>query len=103
MATAEYNNSGVPLVAFGTKGMFLSTTGAPEKPKKVASPQDPDPDKTIIDNVTVSDWGTGNRFPDTADGIITKVGVLNSGLKFIRNFTLGQGIYPVRVVGYDDN
>jgi hypothetical protein len=31
------------------------------------------------------------------------VSVLNSGLKFIRNFTLGQGIFPVTVEGFDDN
>jgi hypothetical protein len=46
--------------------------------------------------------GTGNRFPDASDALISKVGVLSTGLKFIRNFTLGQGIYPVRVTGYDD-
>lgn len=41
-------------------------------------------------------------FRNMADQLVSRVGVLNTGLKFIRNFTLGQGIYPVRVTGYDD-
>jgi len=55
-----------------------------------------------MDSYEVADWGSGNRFPDMADALVSRVGVLNTGLKFIRNFTLGQGIYPVRVTGYDD-
>jgi len=98
------NNVGVPLVAFGTRGVYLSTTGAPvEKPKKLSTPSPVNPDKTVIDNIEISDWGAGNRFPSDADTIINSVSVLNSGLKFIRNFTLGQGIFPVTVEGFDDN
>ena len=41
-------------------------------------------------------------FRNMADQLVSRVGVLNTGLKFIRNFTLGQGIYPVRLTGYDD-
>jgi hypothetical protein len=105
MANLVFNNAGVPLVGFGTKsGMYINTTGAPtEKPKKVAEPTDNDPDKTIIGNIEIADWGAGNRFPTDADAIINSVSVLNAGLKFIRNFTLGQGIFPVTVEGYDDD
>ena len=104
MANVQFNNAGVPLIGYGTRGLYLSTMGAPEeKPKKQASPKDADPDKTTLDNLIISDWGSANNFPVFADKIINSVSVLNSGLKFIRNFTIGQGIFPVTVEGFDDN
>ncbi|MCY1720159.1 hypothetical protein OU798_07385 [Prolixibacteraceae bacterium Z1-6] len=104
MAQAEFNNKGVPLVAFGNRGVYLSTTGAPApKPKKTAEPKNDDPDKTLLEGIEISDWGTGNRFPTDADTTINSVGVLNSGLKFTRNFTIGQGIFPVQITGYDND
>ena len=105
MANLVFNNAGVPLVGFGTRsGMYLSTTGAPDaRPKKISTPAEKDPDKTTVGDIQIADWGAGNKFPTDADNIINSVSVLNSGLKFIRNFTLGQGIFPVTVEGYDDN
>lgn len=112
MATIEYNATGTPLMGYGKKGTFITTTGAPKakaatgtdkKPTKIAEPKNDDPDKTTAGDIEISDWGVGNKFPSDADTIIGSVPVLNSGLKFIRNFTLGQGIFPVRVKGYDDN
>ncbi|MFW5830745.1 MAG: hypothetical protein ACOCVA_00750, partial [Prolixibacteraceae bacterium] len=104
MAELQFNTEGVPLVGYGTRGMFLSTTGAPEpKPKKTAEPKNDDPDKSTVGDIEISDWGTGNNFPDKSLNTIKSTGVLNSGLKFIRNFTLGQGIFPVTVEGYDDD
>ncbi len=98
MAEVQFNKSGVPLIGYGSRGLYLSTMGAPEpKPKKLSSPQNDDLDKTSIDNFYVSDWGTGNTFPTASDVTINSVSVLNSGLKFIRNFTIGQGIFPVTV------
>ncbi len=103
MADLLFNNNGVPLMGYGTKsGTILATTGAPTEKLKLANPKKADTEKTTVDNSEISDWGTGNKFPDDSDKIINKVGVLNSGLKFIRNFTIGQGIYPVKVTGYDD-
>jgi len=99
-----FNKSGVPLVGYGTRGVFMSTSGTPGvKPIKKAEPKDPDADKTSVGDIEISDWGTGNRFPTAADEIINSVGVLNSGLRFIRNFTIGQGIFPVQVTGYDND
>jgi hypothetical protein len=97
-----YNASGTPLVGYGTRGVFMSTTGAPQPPVKKAEPKNDDPDKTMVGEIEISDWGSANKFPHDADAIIGSVGVLNSGLKFSRNFTLGQGIFPVTVEGYDD-
>ena len=104
MANVQFNKVGVPLIGYGSRGLYLSTMGAPEeKPKKIAAPQQADPDKTSLENYNISDWGAGNSFPTKGDEIINSVSVLNSGLKFIRNFTIGQGIFPVTVEGFDDN
>jgi len=103
MAEVQFNKQGVPLMGYGTRGAFISTTGTPTVKPKTAEPKDPERDKTTIDGIDISDWGTGNNFPAKADEIINKVGVLNSGLKFIRNFTIGQGIFPVKVIGYDSD
>lgn len=103
MANIQFNNKGVPLIGYGSKGLMLNTTGSPiEKLKKISSPSIADPDKTTVDKYEISDWGAANAFPTNSDETINSVSVLNSGLKFIRNFTLGQGIFPVTVEGYDD-
>jgi len=38
-----------------------------------------------------------------ADQVISSVGVLNTGLKFTRNFTLGQGIFACTVTDFDES
>jgi hypothetical protein len=99
------NKAGIPLIGYG-KRSIIHTTGAPalasgskpEMPK-----QEPNETMTINGGQKIVDWGDGNRFPTEAELIIGKTGVLNTGLKFIRNFTLGQGIYPVTVEGYNDD
>ena len=104
MANVQFNKAGAPLIGYGNKGTFISTTGAPlEKPKNISAPQQADPDKTSLEGVNIADWGSANNFPEAGDKIINSVSVLNSGLKFIRNFTIGQGIFPVTVEGFDDN
>ena len=115
MADVVFNRAGVPLVGYGSSH-FFQTTGAPLGAASAAAfsasasgsgsvvlaPSSAELPKTFVDSFEVADWGSGNRFPDMADQLVSRVGVLNTGLKFIRNFTLGQGIYPVRVTGYDD-
>ena len=104
MAEVQFNNKGVPLIGYGTRGAYISTMGAPtDKPPKLATPTKADPDKTTVGKIEISDWGLNNNFPNTGDVTINSVSVLNSGLKFTRNFTLGQGIFPVTVIGYDNN
>lgn len=101
---AVYNKKGVPLIAHG-KRTFITTTGAPihAKTQNPAKPVE-EPSETInVDKLPIVSWGDGNTFPKDAETIIGKTGVLNTGLKFIRNFTIGQGIYPVNVTGFDDN
>jgi hypothetical protein len=90
-------------MAYGSK-FFASTTGAPEevKPVKPVKPVEELDYTELFEKYTVSPWGTGNDFPVKALDIIGRTGVLNTGLKYIRNFTLGQGIFPVKVTGYND-
>lgn len=86
------------------KSYMAVTKGTPaDRPSKTATPQ---PTGTDLDKVTVEDiefasWGSSNDWPKKALDTIAKVGVLNSGLKFTRNFMLGQGIFPCKVTGYD--
>lgn len=102
MAQFEFNNSGVPLIGFGNSFM-VTTTGSPaDSPVKKASKITPDLDDYVtVGNTRVANWGSSNNFPQLAEEIIGKTGVLNTGLKFIRNFTMGQGIFPCRITGYD--
>lgn len=102
MTKILYNAKGVPLMAYG-RTFFASTTGAPSNPvtKKNLTVEELD-DTVNVGNNRVAPWGDGNDFPDIALASISKTGVLNSGLKYIRNFTLGQGVFPVKVTGFDD-
>lgn len=103
MSEVLFNKKGVPLMAFGTNS-FYSTIGAPVEKKatkkKSKSIVKVDEKITVGGNTVVS-WGENNNFPLQAADIIKKVGVLNTGLKFTRNFTIGQGIFPARVAGYN--
>ncbi len=96
-----FNHDGVPLLAFGTKH-FVTTTGGPDVKPKVTTQTEVTDDKVTAGGVELAAWGANNDFPKTAYDTIRSVGVLNTGLKFIRNFTLGQGIFPCKVTGYDD-
>lgn len=101
MTKILFNNQGAPLLAFGDR-YFASTTGAPVKRPDVSKQLEKQDDKVTVDGQTIVSWGTSNDFPTKANELIRSVGVLNTGLKFIRNFTLGQGIFPCRVTGYDE-
>ncbi|MHC1773834.1 MAG: hypothetical protein AB9834_00335 [Lentimicrobium sp.] len=101
MTKILFNNQGAPLLAFGDR-YFASTAGAPTKRPDVSKQLEKQDDKVNVDGQTIVSWGSSNDFPTKANELIRSVGVLNTGLKFIRNFTLGQGIFPCRVTGYDD-
>lgn len=93
-------NDGTPLMAFGTK-FFATTTGAPEVIKPSLQVE------KVEDTVTVGayeccSWGVNNDFPQQADKIIGKTGVLSTGLKFLHRVVMGQGVFPCLVKGYDD-
>jgi hypothetical protein len=97
----QFNNEGVPLLGFGTK-IFMATKGGPNERPDVSKQMITLEDKTPAGKYTVAEWGAANNFPGTANDLIRSVSVLNTGLKFLRNLTLGQGIFPCHVEGYDD-
>lgn len=101
----KFNKQGVPLIGFG-KNYSFATKGSPAgKIEELPIPTKTEEveDKLTVNDIEVAAWGANNDFPIEANEIITSVGVLNTGLKFIRNFTLGQGIFPCRVIGYDED
>lgn len=103
MSDIIFNKEGAPLLATG-KSYMAVTKGAPDdRPKKTSTPKPAsvDLDKVTVDSLEYAAWGSANDWPKTALETVGKVGVLNSGLKFTRNFMLGQGIFPCEVTGYD--
>lgn len=60
-------------------------------------------DFVYVDGRRVVAWGTDNQWPYTAVKLVRDTTVLNTGLKYLRNLTLGQGIFACKVEGYDDN
>ncbi|MCX6231152.1 MAG: hypothetical protein NTZ33_06370 [Bacteroidetes bacterium] len=103
MSNTVFNKTGVPLMSFGTKH-FMTTTGAPKVEKRPAVSKETQKldSKSMVGDYEISPWCDNNDFPTKANEIIRTVGVLNTGLKYTRNFTIGQGIFPVNVIGYDD-
>jgi len=97
MAKVLYNNKGIPLMAYGST-FIMSTEGSP-----VTTPVPPDDLNLDIDNKRISPWGSYNSFPSDAVTIIGKTPVLNTALKFNMKTILGQGIFPVKVAGYNDD
>jgi len=102
-----YNKKGTPLMVSSTS-YFAVTNGAPqgitpEEKKALIKVVDTkiDQDFTSIEGKKLLSWAANNDFPQWADKIISSTSVLNSGLKFIRNFTIGQGIYAAQVDGFD--
>jgi hypothetical protein len=93
-----FNNSGIPLMAFGNKAL-VSTFGVPSS--SAATPPNDEPES--FDGIRIYPWGPGNCFPDNAEAIIRKSTVLNSGLKYKMQTIMGQGIFPTRVTGYKDD
>lgn len=100
-----FNKKGTPLMMSATS-FFGETTGRPEdyeeQKKKVLAPYSLSKVKTVIyRGLKIMSWGDNNKFPQTAAETISSTSVLNTGLKFLRTLTVGQGIYPCRVTGYD--
>ena len=91
-------------MGFGRKGMMMTSVGvaaaAALSGTKTVTPLTTAP---TVGNYKISRWGADNKFPQTADEIIGQIGVLNTGLRYIRNVILGQGIFPCKVTGYDSD
>lgn len=95
-----YGGDGTPLMAYG-KSFFATTVGAPETVKS-STQIDKIEDTVSVGAYECCSWGTNNDFPQQADKTIGKTGVLGTGLKFLHRVVMGQGVFPCRVLGYDD-
>ena len=101
-----YNKEGVPLM-MQSSFLFADTISdkeALENRRRALFPYDNDRhDYIYVGDRKVVAWGPDNQFPYMAIRTVRDTTVLNSGLKFLWRLTLGQGIYPCTVDGYDDD
>ena len=87
--------------------VFGESVGRPSnyevKKRDILSPYDISlTETTVYKDYRVMNWGRGNDFPLKAGKQISTTSVLNTGLKFLRSLTVGQGIYPCKVTGWDE-
>lgn len=101
MATIEFNKEGTPLMISGSS-FVSSTTGAPA-PSASRLTVELEEGTSTVGKAEFSNWGAANDFPQIAEGYISQSTVLRSALKYKYLLTIGQGLYPVRVLGYDNN
>src|ERR1035437_9565191 len=98
-----FDKAGIPLVAYGSSA-YLKTIKVPSVAAASKGPVESNPVRpknyfTQVGDYKVSPWGINNNFPQIADELINRIGVLNTGLRFIRNVIMGQGIFPCKVMG----
>ena len=101
-----YNKEGTPLL-MQSSYLYANTTSDRETMRdrrRVLFPYDDDHrDYTWVNGKRVVSWGIDNQFPYHAIRTVRDTTVLNTGLKFLWRLTLGQGIFPCTVEGFDDN
>ena len=101
-----FDKAGYP-VMMTCSSFFAESSGerskkAENKLKKMIQPFDYTTQKWVeYNNHKVALWGKDNKFPQKAAEIIAGTSVLNTGLKFLRSLTVGQGIFACEVTGYD--
>lgn len=101
-----FNKEGTPVMMTSTAA-FVESVGrnenAEKKNRDFIAPFDWKRLHTIaFDGHKVAAWGSDNSFPQRAAETIQGTSVLNTGLKFLRSLTIGQGIYPCEVTGFDE-
>ena len=101
-----YNNDGVPMMMYSSM-MFADTTGTDREAvnkRNILTPYDElRREYFYVNGNKIVPWGPKNDFPQKALRMVSETTVLNTGLHFLRNLTLGQGIYPCTVSGYDND
>lgn len=103
-----FNKQGTPLLLSSSK-IFGESVGKPadydiRKRDIIAPFESYGLSYTIWQDYKVVNWGKhNNRFPQEAAKVIGGTSVLNTGLRFLQNLTLGQGLFPCRVEGYEAN
>lgn len=100
-----YNNEGVPLMMHSDIAFFdtkLDKQTADERRRVLFPYDDTRHDFIEVAGQRVLSWGRDNLFPWHAAETVRNTTVLNTGLRFLRNLTMGQGIFACRVKGYND-
>lgn len=99
-----FNKEGYPLTAQCSTAFVDIVRSAKDSIRKrdILQPLSTTREEAIVyNNMDVLSWGKSNDFPFEASRIIASTSVLNTGLKFLRQLTIGQGLYPCKVTGYD--
>lgn len=102
-----FNNHGIPLMlnstAFFGDTINDGSVSSDIRKRDILAPFDVSyMNRETCGDYQVVRWGKNNMFPLKADDIIASTSVLNTGLKFLRQLTIGQGIYACHVDGYDE-
>ena len=100
-----YNNEGVPLMMQSNIAFYdtkLDKQTADERRRVLFPYDDTRHDFIEVAGQRVLSWGKDNLFPWHAAETVRNTTVLNTGLRFLRNLTMGQGIFACRVKGYND-
>jgi hypothetical protein len=101
-----FNKNGVPLSMVSSKmfgDTFLDEKTSNDR-KRVLFPYDNMSRSYVyVNDQRVVTWGEDNWWPYHAIQLVRDTTVLNTGLHFLRNLTLGQGIYACKITGYDED
>lgn len=100
-----YNKEGVPLMMHSDIAFYdtkLDKQASDERRRVLFPYDDTRHDFIEVAGQRVLAWGKDNLFPCHASEIVRNTTVLNTGLRFLRNLTMGQGIFVCHVKGYND-
>lgn len=100
-----YNSEGVPLMMSSDTAFYdtkVDRTASDERRQVLFPYDDTRHDYIVVGEERVLAWGRDNLFPTKAAEIVRTTTVLNTGLRFLRNLTMGQGIFACRVKDYND-
>ena len=91
-----FNNSGTPLLFLGNKSYGQTVQCTQQVKEHLLS--------TFVHNhIEYACWGDDNRYPERANDIIGKTGVLSTGLNYKCRCCYGQGVLPAKLTGTDEN
>lgn len=94
----EFDKKGNPTISISKKNVVMLSTG--EEALPVIKPNK-EYDVKSIGSFKSIPWYDNDDFPNTVDTIISETPVLKRALTDITKITLGQGVFPCRVTGYN--
>jgi len=91
-----FNNLGTPLLFLGNKSYGETVKPAEQVREEQVS-------VFVHNNVEYAYWGNNNRYPEQANDIIGKTGVLSTGLNYKCRCCYGQGVLPMTLTGVEED